>query len=123
MDEALRTRLMGQIADTPVDWVLNAQATELPRIVLQRISGAADYTMSGPSGLCRARVQIDCYGATVSAAKGLGRSVKAALSGWYGGTIKGAFLESDRDLTTDTGGGETVARVSLDFMIHYQETE
>lgn len=121
MDEALRARLLGQIAETPVDWVLNAQIAAMPRIVLQRISGGAEYTMSGPSGLCWARVQVDCYAGTVAAAKVLGRAVKTALSGWYGGTIRGAFLESERDLSTDTGGGETVARVSLDFMIHYKE--
>lgn len=121
MDTALRARLLAQIADTPVDWLMNAQAATLPRVVLQQVSGLPVYDLDGPTGLERSRVQVDCYAATVAAAKALARAVDAALSGWHAGDIRGVFRDSMRDLPTDTGSGETAARVSLDYIIHHQE--
>lgn len=121
MDELLRTRLQAQIAGVPIDWGMSAQGASVPRIVLWRISGGDDYTAAGRTGYSRTRVQIDCYAETVGAAKLLGRQVKAALSGYRGGEILGAFLQNERDLTPDTEGAGTLARVSLDFFIHHQE--
>lgn len=121
MDELLRARLLAAIAGVPADWGMSAQAATLPRVVLWRISGGDDYTYSGRTGYTQTRVQIDCYAASVGAAKVLGRQVKAALSGYRSGAIKGVFLQNERDLTPDTEGAGTVARVSLDFFVHHQE--
>jgi hypothetical protein len=120
MDETLRTILMTALGATPVDWGMSAQGITPPRVVLWRISGAPDYTNSGPSGLEEARVQMDCYAISVGGAKLLARQVKTALSGLRQGIIKGAFLDAERDLPPDTDGGSLLARVSLDFNIHYQ---
>lgn len=120
MDEDFRARLKGQIA-VPVDWGITAQGLAPQRVVLYRISGGADYLASGPSGLRTARVQVDCYASGVAAAKILSRSVIAALSGWRSGNILGVFLDAERDLPPETGLAETLGRVSLDFIIHYQE--
>lgn len=121
MDELLRERLRTQIAGVPIDWGLTAQGMSPPRVVMYRISGGDDYVAAGRTGYSRTRVQIDCYAESVGAAKLLGRQVKAALSGYRGGEILGAFLQSERDLTPDTEGAGTLARVSLDFFIHHQE--
>jgi hypothetical protein len=121
MEELLRARLMASVVGVPSDWGLSAQGSTLPRIVLHRVSGGVDYTMDGPSGYSRPRVQVDCYAATVGAAKLLARQVKAALSGWKSGAILGVFLTTERDLTPDTEGATTVGRVSLDFFVHHQE--
>ena len=91
------------------------------RIVLYRISGGDDYTMSGRTGYTQTRVQVDCYASSVGAAKLLGRQVKAALSGYRSGAIKGAFLSNERDLSPETTDADTIGRVSLDFFIHHQE--
>jgi hypothetical protein len=121
MDELLRARLLAQIVNVPVDWGMTAQSFNLPRIVLYRISGGDDYTMTGRTGYTLTRVQVDCYAASVGAAKLLGRQVKTALSGYRSGAMKGVFLQSERDLPPDTDGSDTIARVSLDFFIHHQE--
>jgi hypothetical protein len=47
--------------------------------------------------------------------------VCAALSGWVAPPISGAFEIGERDLPPDTGAGELLARISLDFMIHHKE--
>ena len=99
MDEALRARLRSEVPGVPVDWGMSMQGINPPRIVLTRVSGGADYTSEGPSGYSVARVQVDCYGASVGAAKTLARSVKAAISGWRNATtILGVFLDAERDL-------------------------
>lgn len=121
MDEFLRDILKAAIPSTAIDWGYTAQGIRPPRIVLYRISGRPDYTMSGASGLAEARVQIDCYSQTQAGAKTLAASVKAALSGRRTGLISAAFLDAERDLPPDTDGGSLIARVSLDFIIHHQE--
>lgn len=121
MDEFLRDLLKAAIPTTAIDWGYNAQGIRPPRIVLTRISGRPDYVMSGASGLAEARVQVDCYDLTQAGAKALAASVKTVLSGRRSGIISGAFLDSERDLPPDTDGSARIARVSLDFIIHYQE--
>lgn len=121
MDAFLRATLRSALPTTAIDWGMTAQGITLPRVVLYRISGGPDYTMAGPSGLAEARVQIDCYDATTGAAKALAQSVKTTLSGLRSHPISAAFLDQERDLPPDTDGGGIIARVSLDFIIHYQE--
>jgi hypothetical protein len=121
MQSAVRARLKARLAGVPVDWNLSHPGTAEPRIVLWQIGGPGDYGLDGPTGYGRARVQVDCYGASYAGAVDLARQVKAALGGYRGGVILGAFVADQRDMTTDTGQGATVAGVSLDFMIHHSE--
>lgn len=122
MDVHLRSILTTALPQVPVDWGMNIQGATMPRITLTRVSGRPDYTMSGPSGLAEARVQIDCFAMTVGEAKRIAIDVRHALSGLRAHPISGAFLDQERDLPPDTEGGGITARVSLDFIIHYQET-
>lgn len=121
MDVELRARLLAIIGAVPVDWNISPQGLAPPRIVLWTISGGADYTLSGPSGLCDARVQVNCYGQSVAAAKGLAGQVRAALSGWRGGAIEAVFHENTTDLAPDTSTPLRVFGVALDFLVHFQQ--
>ena len=122
MKAILRARLQALLPGVAVDWNLSVQGMVPPRVVLFVVSGGADYVQEGPSGLRRARVQIDCYAATYAAADMLSRQVTTALSGWRDGdTILGVFLDQVRDFPADTGAGEVLGRVSSDFFINYKE--
>lgn len=121
MEIDLRARLMAMIGGVPVDWNLSPQGLPSPRIVLWSISGGADYTLSGASGLRIARVQINCYGADVAASKGLAARVVAAISGWGDGSILVVFLDNANDLPVDTSVPTRVFGVALDFIVHYQQ--
>lgn len=121
MDEILRARLLATVAGVPADWGMTAQGIVPPRIVLYRISGGDDYVHAGRTGYTQARVQIDCYAAGVGAAKLLARQVKASMSGYRAGAVKGVFLQSERDLAPDIEGAGVLGRVSLDFFVHHQE--
>lgn len=121
MEELIRDRLLAQLSATAIDWGESIDGIVPPRVTLFRIGGGADYVAEGASGLNQARVQADCYGVTYAGAKALARSVRAAMSGWRSGNILGAFLNAERDMTPESGTGEVLARVSLDFIIHYKE--
>lgn len=105
----------------PAAWMTAARGAGFPRAVLYRVGGGADYHAGGASGLRMARVQIDCYGETQEQAKTASRAVVAALSGATFGDVESVFLDSERDMPPDAELGEYAFRVSLDFMVHYQE--
>ena len=119
MEEALRTRLAGQVA-APVDWGWNLQGAVLPRVVLTLVSGAPSYNADGPSDIAMARVQIDCFAASQGAAITLARQVEAAISGYRASPLLGVFLEGAVDMAPDTSAGEVFARRMLTAMVHHR---
>jgi len=57
------------------------QSPTYPLIVIQRVTGSRVHHLSGPSGAVRPRFQIEAWGETYSAAKGLANLIRAALDG------------------------------------------
>lgn len=101
------------------------QGATLPAIVMNRISGAPQYSDEGETGLNEARVQLDCWADTYSQAKLVARAVIARLSAFSGtvGTTEFAniMLDDERDLRE--GGGNAAEypfRTSLDFSVWTQ---
>lgn len=128
MEEELRTLLLANTAiaalvGVRIDWGARPQGQPLPAMVLNTIFAAEGYRLAGVDGLHRARVQIDCYGASYSSAKLLSRAVIEALSGYRGGGFRGVFHVGTRDRRE--GGSNEADRpfhVSLDFTTHWRET-
>lgn len=117
------TDLLAGVAGGRRHWVRAPQGVELPFIVMQRISGIRDYVNAGPSGYVQSRVQFDVYAGTYVTARSTAWSLVAAISGHSGGTIQGVFVESERDLpASDTGEVSQLYRVSIDAIVHHQET-
>ena len=83
-----------------------------------RTSGVRDYHMGG-KGAMQSRVQIDCYGETYAEAIEASRDIRAALDGYRGGPIHGAFLQVVRDAFEDDA--QLLQRVSLTFSIHHRD--
>jgi len=121
MEEDLRSRLMLALPSVPVDWGWSGQGGATPRVVLQIISDMTDYTHAGPSGYVQNRVQIDVYATGYKVAKDKVALIDAALSGLRAGLILGAFKAGRRDFPPDISAGETLARISIDYMIHHIE--
>lgn len=120
MQEQLRATLIAALPGVPVDWAWNGQGQAAPRLVLTMVSDLANYTHDGPSGYVQNRVQIDVYAATYAEAQGLVAAINDALSGLRAGMILGAFRAGRRDYPPETGA-DTLARVSVDYMIHHNE--
>lgn len=120
--EAALTALLAPVADGKRFWLRSPQATKPPYVILQRITGIRDYHMQGASGLVESRVQIDCYDKTYSGVADIARSVVSILSGYRGGIIQGAFIDSERDLpAADAGDVTQLFRKSVDVIIQHKE--
>lgn len=92
-----------------------------PYVVMQRIDGARDYHMQGPSGYVASRVQADFYGETYTSTKKAARAGIAALSGHRGGIFQGILIDSERDLpAADAGEVTNLFRTSVDIMVHHK---
>lgn len=116
MDLHLVSLLSAQGYD--VAWLVGAQDAPLPYIRLQRVSGSDGLTLDGPTGSSEGRVQIDCYGRSFGEVKSMEAAVRGLLSGYRGGPITSARLQSIRDLA-DAAGGDVVQRISLDFWVRW----
>ena len=130
MEEALSAYLLADagltaLVENRVNWNARPQAQASPSVVLTRVGGTRDYTMSGASGLVESRIQIDCWGKSFGSSIGVSRAVTAALSGLQttigGIRLHGSFLESERQSYEQGSGGEDFHRVSLDFIIWHKE--
>lgn len=103
--------------------VFRTQGEALPAIVCTRISGQPGYADDGEIGLETARMQVDCWGETYGAAKGLADIVRARLSA-FEGVFSGVnfsyiMLDEVRDLREiGSNQPEYLFRVAMDFIVH-----
>ncbi|WP_444460070.1 DUF3168 domain-containing protein [Rhodobacter capsulatus] len=117
MEESFRAALLASgavtaLAGERIDFGANPQDTACPRLVLWTIAETGGLLLSGPDGVSRGRVQVDCYAESYGAAKRLSRAVRAALDGYSGGGFQGVFHAGTRD----SHDSEAPFRVSLDFI-------
>ena len=120
MQSQLRATLKAALPGVPVDWGWNGQGQAGLRLVLTLVSEVPNYTMDGPSGCVQNRVQIDVVAPDYAAAQAAVANVHDVLSGLRAGLILGAFRVGRRDNPPEVGG-ETLARISVDYMIHHNE--
>lgn len=124
MEEALRTLLLQSstlagLVGERLQWGAREQATALPAVTLNKISGAPFYDDDGETGLDQFRVQIDCWADTMTAAKQVSRAVRGQISG-YGPTNDFRYIEIDAERDMREGGANQEAyeyRVSMDFIV------
>lgn len=120
---------VGGLVSTRVYPVVVPQGSSLPYISYQRVASRHVHSMDGVAGLAETTIQIDCYASTYSGGKALGEAVRLALDGYTGtpvggGTVIGGILLdgiNDAPETPQTGGETIVHRVSMDFVIWYEE--
>ncbi len=107
--ELIKTYASGRI------YALRApQNVTAPFVVFQRIDSDRWRSLTGPSGVAQATVQIDCYAETYYAAKELSEQIEQTLDGYQGivyfGSdspldsvyIGGISLQNDSDIIDQT---------------------
>lgn len=123
-DSGVRALVGTPPAQQRMHWTQAPQGIARPNAVLTKITGLRDTPMDGPSGFQESRVQVDCYGLTFAAAKGLARAVEAVLSGitvTTGGIVfQGCFLDAERDGYEADAAPDKLFRTSLDFLIFHK---
>jgi hypothetical protein len=98
MEEEIRALLLvdsgvsGHVG-TRVNFGAHPQGQPFPAIVLNVVSDVQGYNIDSPSGISRARLQVDCYGLTYGTAKQLSRAVLSLLSGYSGGVVMGPVMQ------------------------------
>jgi len=122
--EAALLSLLAPVAGGRRYYVRAPQGEPYPHLVLNRVSGTPNYTMAGPNGFVRTRVQIDVYGNTWPSTFSTAQAVQALLSGFTGVVgstrFQGIFIESVQDLpASDAGDVTQLYRISIDIMIHH----
>ena len=125
----LRTHLVN---DTDVNNIVGTrvyplklpQTAELPAISFQRISADRAKSVSqGSIGHATPRIQLDCWARSYSAVKNLATKVRLALDTFTGNLGGGSYVQHV-SLEGESDGfeeGTEFIRVSLDFMISYNE--
>lgn len=111
------TALVGQ----RISWVTRPQASQLPSVSLQKISGNPIYVDEGESGLSRTRIQIDAWGADFDSADQVAQQIHIRLSGAAftrdGVTFRLSHKDNERDNVEQGAGGEVFYVVRQDFFI------
>ena len=132
MEEALRSILVADAGvsaqvGTRIYWGRRTQSSsDLPSIVLEKISAPRDYHYTGPSNLIESRVQLDCFGETYASAKTTARAVISALSN-YSGTQSGVVvqritIENERDYDgQESAANRYLFVTSVDLLIWHDE--
>lgn len=124
MQAALRARLLGATAaGQNVYWVTRPQASALPAITLQTITGDHPQTYGGLQATRTTRVQLDAWAASYGAARSIIGEVIAALApakvASNGIIFDQIQFESERDFIESIGTAD-VYRTSVDLIVwHY----
>jgi len=129
MEEALVAFLLANtgvaaLVGPRIHWVRLPQGLATPHVRLTLISGGLNYHYSGPDSVQGVRVQVDCFGDTYAAAKGVARAIETALSGFRGvmGSrfVDGTFLVGARDLLFEDDTPADGHAVSMDFSLFHK---
>jgi len=105
------------------------EATAKPYIVHHRISGRRFPSVTGPSGMVRARIQIDIVAATRASALAVFEVLRNNLDGWRQATMVSEYvlsinLDDERsDIVAPTDGADPgTHRMTTDWIVLYGES-
>lgn len=92
IEYALKSLING-LCGGRVEYVNAPQDTEIPYIVLQKISAPRVHSHDGASGLARARFQFTVFAETYKEAKEIAQAMQAILQG-YSGTSEDVEIQA-----------------------------
>lgn len=98
------------------------QTPAIPYAVIYRIDSPRVHSMTGPSGLAAARIQVDCYAKTAKEAREVGAAVRVSLDGFRGlqsgVNVQGVLLLDEMDGYSESS---ELKRVTQDYRVWYRE--
>lgn len=99
-----------------------------PALSFRRISELHDHDLDGGSGIARARMQIDCWSKTASAAESLAEQVRTLLQGYSGtiGSVTATSVVLDNVVSLPEppidSSDDWRFHIALDFIVIYRES-
>ena len=103
------------------------QEDALPALVYNVIANVHVNHVSGLAGLSHARIQVDCWAASHSAAETLAAAVRARLDGWSGSSggvsVTGSLIIEDNygDALSLMDDDTMRGRITIDISVWYRE--
>lgn len=105
------------------------EGATLPLIILEIFEGESNEHLTGISGICSNRVQVDCYGVTAAAAYTLAEAVRLAPLQMYRGNMDTSKVNNVTSNVSYrrgfdppvTGSAQKRYWVSRDYVITYTE--
>lgn len=101
------------------------QNPTLPAVTYQQISGESQVALGGVTGLARARVQVDSWARSYTAARDTAEQVRLALTDYQGSTggvvVNAVFRDRETELFEGEGDQDRLYRVSQDYTFWYCE--
>lgn len=105
------------------------EGATLPFIILEIFEGESNEHLTGISGICSNRVQVDCYGVTAAAAYTLAEAVRLAPLQMYRGNMDTSKVNNVTSNVSYrrgfdppvTGSAQKRYWVSRDYVITYTE--
>lgn len=115
--------LIAQVPAARITAGVIQQGTTLPAIGVNHISTVREQSVSGPTGICRSRIQVTVHADTYPKQRSILALVRAALPRSRG-TVNGVAIDS---IVTDTEGPDArndaagIYQGSQDFLVVFTE--
>lgn len=100
-----------------------------PSLVGHLVDDISEWTLNGPSGLAKARIQLDCWDVTATGSQDLAEQVRAALEGYSGevGPVKvaNAVRLNELDMEPEQfedGSDRWYERRTCDYLVWYYQS-
>jgi len=110
------------LVNTRIFFADSPQTPPVPFILMTRVGTQFVHSLNSNSGLCNARIQLDCYAKTQKEARSVGQAVKAALD-TFRGTESEVTIQAVLLLDSMDGYDESpeLRRVTQDYHVWYNE--
>jgi hypothetical protein len=108
--------------------IMARQVSSQPYVTYQRIATQHINASTGGSDVAFSILQLNCYAATYSGAKGVSAAVKASLANWSNTTgdpaIDMCHIQNESDLPDDPipGTDKPIFAVTQDFLLQHGNT-
>jgi len=122
INKLLATAPLTALVSTRIYFAEAPEPPTLPYVTMTRIDAPRVHSLTGPSGLAAARVQIDVYAKSVKAARAIGKTIREAIDGFRGiqsgVNLQGVLLLDEMDGYSDS---LELRRVTQDYRVWYNE--
>lgn len=118
----LATGAVTALVSTRIYFTDAPEPPTVPYVTLYRIDAPRVHSLTGPSGLAAARIQVDVYAKSATAARAIGKAIRESIDGFRGlqsgVNVQGVLLLDEMDGYSES---PELRRVTQDYRVWYNE--